>query len=98
MLEVTPADGGAAASSKQVSNVDRVDRPPRADRHRRRQVSGASVAVAREPRPATAAPTAGTAISVVGLEKSFGELDVLRGVDFEVARGSVFALLGSNGA
>ncbi len=33
-----------------------------------------------------------------GLEKAYGDLEVLRGVDFEVARGSVFALLGSNGA
>ncbi len=37
-------------------------------------------------------------IRVKGLEKSFGKVDVLRGVDFEVARGSIFALLGSNGA
>ncbi|GAA4168644.1 ABC transporter ATP-binding protein [Gryllotalpicola koreensis] len=37
-------------------------------------------------------------ISVSGLEKSFGRLHVLRGVDFEVGRGSIFALLGSNGA
>jgi len=37
-------------------------------------------------------------IRVRGLEKSFKRLQVLRGVDFEVARGSVFALLGSNGA
>jgi len=35
---------------------------------------------------------------VQGLEKSFKDLQVLRGVDFDVARGSVFALLGSNGA
>jgi ABC-2 type transport system ATP-binding protein len=35
---------------------------------------------------------------VRGLEKSYGKLDVLRGVDFDVARGSIFALLGSNGA
>ncbi|MEF3088091.1 ATP-binding cassette domain-containing protein, partial [Bacillus altitudinis] len=35
---------------------------------------------------------------VEGLEKSFGELEVLRGVDLEVAPGSVLALLGSNGA
>jgi ABC-2 type transport system ATP-binding protein len=40
----------------------------------------------------------GPAIQVQGLEKSFKELRVLRGVDFEVARGSIFALLGSNGA
>ena len=38
------------------------------------------------------------AIQVHGLEKSFHEVDVLRGVDFDVARGSIFALLGSNGA
>ena len=38
------------------------------------------------------------AIVVSGLEKSYKDLHVLRGVDFEVARGSIFALLGSNGA
>ncbi|GAB1818763.1 ABC transporter ATP-binding protein [Herbidospora sp. RD11066] len=38
------------------------------------------------------------AIQVRGLEKSYKELKVLKGVDFEVARGSIFALLGSNGA
>ncbi|MFI6478253.1 ABC transporter ATP-binding protein [Nonomuraea sp. NPDC050663] len=43
-------------------------------------------------------PPTPTAIQVRGLEKSFKELHVLRGVDFEVARGSIFALLGSNGA
>jgi ABC-2 type transport system ATP-binding protein len=40
----------------------------------------------------------GPAIQVQGLERSYKELRVLRGVDFEVARGSIFALLGSNGA
>ena len=38
------------------------------------------------------------AIRVQGLEKSYAKLRVLRGVDFDVARGSIFALLGSNGA
>ncbi|MER7212084.1 ABC transporter ATP-binding protein [Streptosporangium sp. NPDC000239] len=38
------------------------------------------------------------AIQVRDLRKSYKDLHVLRGVDFEVARGSVFALLGSNGA
>ncbi|MCI4061197.1 ATP-binding cassette domain-containing protein [Micromonospora sp. R77] len=38
------------------------------------------------------------AIQVRGLEKSYQELHVLRGVDLDVARGSIFALLGSNGA
>jgi ABC-2 type transport system ATP-binding protein len=37
-------------------------------------------------------------IRVQGLEKSYQKLHVLRGVDFDVARGSIFALLGSNGA
>jgi ABC-2 type transport system ATP-binding protein len=38
------------------------------------------------------------AIRVHGLKKSYKQLEVLRGVDFEVPRGSIFALLGSNGA
>jgi ABC-type transport system involved in cytochrome c biogenesis ATPase subunit len=38
------------------------------------------------------------AIRVQGLEKSYPKVRVLRGVDFDVARGSIFALLGSNGA
>jgi ABC-2 type transport system ATP-binding protein len=38
------------------------------------------------------------AIRVQNIEKSYKELHVLRGVDFEVAPGSIFALLGSNGA
>ncbi|WP_012184849.1 ABC transporter ATP-binding protein [Salinispora arenicola] len=38
------------------------------------------------------------AIQVRGLQKSYQKLRVLRGVDVDVARGSVFALLGSNGA
>ena len=42
--------------------------------------------------------TTEAAVQVLGLEKSFKDLIVLRGVDFEVARGSIFALLGSNGA
>ncbi len=42
--------------------------------------------------------TADAAIQVRGLEKSYKELPVLRGVGFDVARGSIFALLGSNGA
>ncbi|NQX12737.1 ATP-binding cassette domain-containing protein [Microbacteriaceae bacterium VKM Ac-2855] len=45
----------------------------------------------------TATATA-TAIRVQGIEKSFRDLHVLRGVDFDVASGSIFALLGSNGA
>jgi ABC-2 type transport system ATP-binding protein len=40
----------------------------------------------------------GPAIRVRGIEKSFKDLQVLRGVEFDVQTGSIFALLGSNGA
>src|SRR5689334_6431827 len=40
----------------------------------------------------------GDAIVVEGLRKSYGERQVLLGVDFEVRAGEVFALLGPNGA
>ncbi len=38
------------------------------------------------------------AIHVQGLEKAYKKVRALRGVDFDIARGSIFALLGSNGA
>jgi ABC-2 type transport system ATP-binding protein len=38
------------------------------------------------------------AIEVDGLVKSFGEIEAVRGVSFEVARGEVFGFLGPNGA
>ncbi len=38
------------------------------------------------------------AIQVTGLQKSYKEIHVLKGVDFEVEQGGIFALLGSNGA
>ncbi|MBC9914994.1 ABC transporter ATP-binding protein [Chitinophaga varians] len=40
----------------------------------------------------------GNAISVKGLKKSYKNLPVLTGVDLEVKKGSIFALLGTNGA
>ena len=46
----------------------------------------------------TTSQVQGTAIHVHGLQKSYDKLEVLRGVDFDIARGSIFALLGSNGA
>jgi ABC-2 type transport system ATP-binding protein len=48
--------------------------------------------------PPTTDQVQGPAIHVQGLEKSYKASHALRGVDFEVARGSIFALLGSNGA
>ncbi len=38
------------------------------------------------------------AIEVRGLRKSFGAVEAVRGIDFEVGAGEVFALLGPNGA
>jgi ABC-2 type transport system ATP-binding protein len=38
------------------------------------------------------------AIRIAGLTKSFGDQSVLRGVDLDVDRGRILALLGSNGA
>jgi len=38
------------------------------------------------------------AVQVSGLRKSYGEREVVRGVDFEVAAGECFGLLGRNGA
>jgi ABC-2 type transport system ATP-binding protein len=46
----------------------------------------------------TASQVRESAIHVEGLTKSYKKLEVLKGVDFDVARGSIFALLGSNGA
>ncbi len=40
----------------------------------------------------------GPAILVEGLRKSFGEVQALRGIDLEVARGQVLGMLGPNGA
>ncbi len=37
-------------------------------------------------------------IHIAGLQKSFGKLEVLRGIDLQLARGRVTAILGPNGA
>jgi ABC-2 type transport system ATP-binding protein len=46
----------------------------------------------------TSVQVQGASIHVHGLTKSYNKVEALRGVDFDVARGSIFALLGSNGA
>src|SRR5436305_10191912 len=38
------------------------------------------------------------AIRVSGLRKSYGAVEAVRGIDFEVAEGEVFGFLGPNGA
>ena len=38
------------------------------------------------------------ALQVKGLKKSYGNIPVLKGIDFSVRRGEIFALLGVNGA
>lgn len=38
------------------------------------------------------------ALQVKGLKKSYGNNSVLKGIDFSVRRGEIFALLGVNGA
>jgi lipooligosaccharide transport system ATP-binding protein len=40
----------------------------------------------------------GVVLAVSGLRKSYGENEVLRGLDFSIARGECFGLLGPNGA
>jgi ABC-2 type transport system ATP-binding protein len=47
---------------------------------------------------ATGLPNHEPAIRVQSIEKSYKDLHVLSGVNFDVAPGSIFALLGSNGA
>jgi ABC-2 type transport system ATP-binding protein len=42
--------------------------------------------------------SAEAAITVHGLRKTYGSLQAVRGIDFEVLRGEVFGLLGPNGA
>ncbi len=36
-------------------------------------------------------------IKIKGVKKSYKDVEVLRGVDFEVEQGGIFVLLGSNG-
>lgn len=46
----------------------------------------------------TSAVTSAPALSIEGIWKSFGQLDVLRGIDLEVAPHEVIALIGASGS
>src|SRR4051812_29739918 len=78
-------------------------RPGRqSDRDRRRRPLAAEVGITARPAPISAGSLtsmqAAPAIEVSGLEKSYGEVRALCGIDLEVQHGTILGLLGPNGA
>jgi ABC-2 type transport system ATP-binding protein len=67
-----------------------------------RSREAAAVAAQADARPAGGQPdgrsASGAVISVSGLVKRYGDVEAVRGIDFEVARGETFGFLGPNGA
>jgi ABC-2 type transport system ATP-binding protein len=66
-----------------------------------RSGTGAALADGAPPPPAPGPGHGGaarTAVLVRGLEKRYGEIEAVRGIDFEVEQGEVFGFLGPNGA
>src|SRR4051794_8724790 len=51
-----------------------------------------------EQRSAASRPTIEPALRLLGLRKSYGAFEAVRGIDLEVERGEIFAFLGPNGA
>lgn len=69
--------------------------------HGRRADAGAAMEPAgRRPKGTSAGHClrSSTAISAIGLRKSYGDKTILDGIDLRIPTGSVFALLGPNGA
>jgi ABC-2 type transport system ATP-binding protein len=64
--------------------------PPGADGR-----AGPGAALAEAPAPGGPRPPA---VKVAGLVKRYGDVEAVRGIDFEVARGETFGFLGPNGA
>ena len=82
MSQADPASNGAATTDRCIRNA--------ADTERAAPTGGA---------PTDAASNGSVpAISVHGLTKTYGEIEAVRGIDFEVARGETFGFLGPNGA
>ncbi|ACU84104.1 amino acid ABC transporter ATP-binding protein [Brachybacterium faecium DSM 4810] len=52
----------------------------------------------RAPRPAPAAAPTGGLVEIRGVHKSFGDLEVLRGIDLRIEPGSVTVILGPSGS
>ena len=46
----------------------------------------------------SAEPTSDTVISLRGIHKRYGDLEVLKGVDIEAREGDVISLIGSSGS
>ena len=60
--------------------------------------TGAEAGGSAQPGPAHSGPGRGTAIAVSELTKRYGDIEAVRGINFEVATGETFGFLGPNGA
>jgi len=62
--------------------------------------NASSMSVAAEPSTTPGAPAAAGApiVKIAGLRKSYGEHEVLKGIDLDVARGEVIAIIGKSGS
>ena len=57
-----------------------------------------AAATTQDPSPAPGGQGPAPAVSVHGLVKSYGEVEAVRGIDFDVQAGEIFGFLGPNGA